>query len=255
MNTEWKLVPVEPTDEMEVAAENDYEQTGATFPRWKSAYAAMLKAAPPAPTSHPIPTGATGERDWELSCDECNGSGHVFVKHQVAERKTDVQEFKEECEGCEGRGFNIAFEDIPGIAEYVKSCRPASTVADEGAKDEQEAFEAWAKTQADTWLIIGGLQWSPGTNDYASTRTNAAWEAWKARGRTVAPAAGDALAVEDHQHLNWMIAEECRIETLALGNGTRYRVHWPDVDEHQAEWFFSPGGAIRAAIAQQKGEA
>jgi len=61
MNTEWKLVPVEPTDEMEVAAENDYEQTGATFPRWKSAYAAMLNAAPPAPTSHPIPTGATGE--------------------------------------------------------------------------------------------------------------------------------------------------------------------------------------------------
>lgn len=66
-----------------------------------------------------------------------------------------------------------------------------------------------------------------------------------------APAAGDALAVEDQQHLNWMIAEECRIETLTLGNGSRYRVHWPDVDEHQAEWFFSPGGAIRAAIAQQ----
>ncbi|HCW17714.1 MAG TPA: hypothetical protein DHL02_07100 [Achromobacter sp.] len=85
--------------------------------------------SPPAPTSHPIPTGATGDRDWELACDECNGSGHVFVKHQVAERKTDVQEFKEECEACEGRGFNIAFEDIPGIAEYVKSCRPAATVA------------------------------------------------------------------------------------------------------------------------------
>ncbi|PPA77671.1 hypothetical protein C4E15_06590 [Achromobacter spanius] len=84
---------------------------------------------PPAPTSHPIPTGATGERDWELACDQCNGSGHVFVKHQVAERKTDVQEFKEECEACEGRGFNIDFEDIPGIAEYVKSCRPAATVA------------------------------------------------------------------------------------------------------------------------------
>ncbi|HCW20301.1 MAG TPA: hypothetical protein DHL02_20625, partial [Achromobacter sp.] len=79
--------------------------------------------------AHPIPTGATGERDWELSCDECNGSGQVFVKHQVAERKTDVQEFKEECEICEGRGFNIAFEDIPGISEYVKSFRPAAMVA------------------------------------------------------------------------------------------------------------------------------
>lgn len=43
---EWKLVPVIATDEMEAAAEDDYEQTGATFPRWKSAYAAMLAAAP-----------------------------------------------------------------------------------------------------------------------------------------------------------------------------------------------------------------
>ena len=71
------------------------------------------------------PSSAQPERDWELDCDHCNGSGHVFVKHQVAELKTDVQEFQEDCECCEGRGFTIAFEDIPGIAEYVKSCRPA----------------------------------------------------------------------------------------------------------------------------------
>ncbi|EJO27563.1 DUF551 domain-containing protein [Achromobacter marplatensis] len=51
-NNGWKLAPVEPTDEMEVAAENDYEQTGATFPRWKSAYAAMLAAAPTQPAQH-----------------------------------------------------------------------------------------------------------------------------------------------------------------------------------------------------------
>lgn len=51
MNYQWKQVPVEPTDEMEAAAENDYEQTGATFPRWKSAYAAMLAAAPTPPAS------------------------------------------------------------------------------------------------------------------------------------------------------------------------------------------------------------
>lgn len=52
---EWKLVPVVPTDDMEVAAENDYEQTGATFPRWKSAYAAMLAAAPPVPPASDAP--------------------------------------------------------------------------------------------------------------------------------------------------------------------------------------------------------
>ncbi|WP_288044788.1 hypothetical protein, partial [Sphingomonas sp.] len=48
------------------------------------------------------------------------------------------------------------------------------------AHDERDAFEAWAKTQGDKWLIIGGLQWSAGTDDYASARTNAAWAAWQA---------------------------------------------------------------------------
>ncbi|KAG1246135.1 hypothetical protein G6F68_014769 [Rhizopus microsporus] len=80
--------------------------------------------------AHPIPAGSEQERDWELSCDACNGSGHVFVERQVAERKTDVQDFKEECPHCDGRGFTIAFQDIPGIAEYVKSCRPAPAAGD-----------------------------------------------------------------------------------------------------------------------------
>lgn len=43
-----QLVPVEATDDMEAAAENDYEDTGATFPDWKSAYRAMIAAAPSA---------------------------------------------------------------------------------------------------------------------------------------------------------------------------------------------------------------
>lgn len=111
---DWKPVQVEPMPEMR-----------------KVTARAAITAAPTPPAS------AQPERDWELSCDHCNGSGQVFVKHPVAERKTDVQEFKEQCEACDGRGFNIAFEDIPGIAEYVKSCRPASTVADESAKNER----------------------------------------------------------------------------------------------------------------------
>lgn len=69
-------------------------------------------------------------RDWELTCHKCDGSGHVYVKHQVAERQSDVQEFKEECECCEGRGFVFAFQDIPGIEEYVKTCRPAPAAGD-----------------------------------------------------------------------------------------------------------------------------
>ncbi|WP_315132892.1 DUF551 domain-containing protein [Achromobacter marplatensis] len=217
--------------------------------------------------AHPIPTGATGDRDWELVCDECNGSGHVLVKHQVAERKTDVQEFKEECEACEGRGFNIAFEDIPGIAEYVKSCRAAVTVVTEVAQpainwaavsariaeyaedyelrgeDDHGREGTYTPNETERGLIIDAIHGLLADDEFMALM------------RPAAPAAGDALAVEDQQYLHWMIAEECRIETLTLGNGTRYRVHWPDVDEYQAEWFFSPGGAIRAAIAQQKGDA
>ena len=46
----WKLVPVEPTDDMEAAAETDYEQfNGGYFPDWLSAYRAMLAAAPQPP--------------------------------------------------------------------------------------------------------------------------------------------------------------------------------------------------------------
>lgn len=58
--------------------------------------------------------------------------------------------------------------------------------------DEREAFEAWAKTQGDKWLIVGGLQWSAGTDDYASARTNAAWAAWQARAALAAPIAQTA---------------------------------------------------------------
>lgn len=159
--------------------EEDARETAAEsaqmFPN-SAPYTAVQLAPVSAPTSHPIPTGATGDRDWELSCDNCNGSGHVFVKHQVAERKTDVQEFKEECEACEGRGFNIAFEDIPGIAEYVKSCR-----ADAGAtgEDERKAFEAWWRRTRG--LIITKQHYFELPEVYSS------WEAWQAR------AAGDAL--------------------------------------------------------------
>lgn len=39
-----------------------------------------------------------------VDCDECNGNGFRDVKRQVAERKSDVQTFREECESCCGSG-------------------------------------------------------------------------------------------------------------------------------------------------------
>ena len=64
-------------------------------------------------------------------------------------------------------------------------------------KDQMRAeFEQWAATQADKWLLVGGLTWSPGTNDYASARTNAAWEAWQAA-RASAPQGVPATATKE----------------------------------------------------------
>ena len=85
-----------------------------------------------------LPTVPNADRDWELTCDNCDGDGFVYVERRVGPCQTDIQTFKEECECCEGRGFVFAFEDIPGIAEYVKSCRPA-TVAPGDAQDERQA--------------------------------------------------------------------------------------------------------------------
>lgn len=48
----WKMVPVEPNDDMDAAAETDYEKfNGGYFPNWKHAYRAMLAAAPQPPTT------------------------------------------------------------------------------------------------------------------------------------------------------------------------------------------------------------
>lgn len=77
----WKLVPIEPTDEMEVAAENDYEQRGETFPDWKAKYRAMLAAAPVAPS---CPTcndqGAVGNILTAQPCPDCAAPGVSTVE-------------------------------------------------------------------------------------------------------------------------------------------------------------------------------
>jgi len=64
MNTEWKLVPVEPVDEQQLAGAQAIRMDTTPLNKMFTAnrvYRDMIAAAPPAPTSHPIPTGATGE--------------------------------------------------------------------------------------------------------------------------------------------------------------------------------------------------
>ncbi len=49
---------------------------------------------------------------------------------------------------------------------------------------------------------------------------------------------------KDAERLNWLAEQEAQIQSLALANGTRYRLGWPDDGEAQSEWFKSPREAI-----------
>ncbi|CUJ58824.1 Uncharacterised protein [Achromobacter xylosoxidans] len=179
------------TPESPITVTVDHDPRGVSVGVWQGSHC-IYSGAHPLPATPGVSTmeKQRPSRDWELTCHECDGSGHVYVKHQVAERKTDVQEFKEECECCEGRGFVFAFEDIPGIEEYVKSYRPApasvSTVVAQPA--------AWMEPGIDV----------PVTNEYRNKTPlrQAKYSVPLYRHAPVAaPAAGDARDAERYRWL------------------------------------------------------
>lgn len=184
-------------------------------------------------------------RDWELTCHKCDGSGHVYVKHQVAERKTDVQEFKEECECCQGRGFVFAFQDIPGIEQYVKASRPAPGVSTvEDAQDERQAFEAWAVEVGYQSDELARCKIGVVSPEYFNLNTENAWKAWQERARMDAPAAGDA---QDAARYRWLCDKfgitklPCAIERIIEGS-------------YVADGKAAIDAAIDTAIAAQQGK-
>ncbi|MGW8304323.1 MAG: hypothetical protein ACWGIK_00665 [Achromobacter pulmonis] len=179
-NNGWKLVPERATKAMQDAWDTApfSEDTDAEF---HGAYAAMIAAAP---------ASAQPERDWELTCEDCDGDGFVYVERRVGMCATDVQTFKEDCECCDGRGFTIAFQDIPGIAEYVKSCRPASTVADEGAKDGKAR---WYAVDRDGAATLCTCEEDARDTAEESARMFPNCAPYTAVQLVPAPAAGDAL--------------------------------------------------------------
>ncbi|MFY3127590.1 hypothetical protein ACOTGA_23350 [Achromobacter xylosoxidans] len=131
-----------------------------------AAIIASMLAAPASPVS--TVEEHQPARDWELTCHECDGSGHVYVKHQVAERKTDLQEFKDECECCEGRGFVFAFQDIPGIEEYVKTCRPAPAAAGVSRVEQDERSATHGMTLGERIAHVGGRTNAQGYIEFGS---------------------------------------------------------------------------------------
>ncbi|MBC2768595.1 hypothetical protein [Pusillimonas minor] len=57
---------------------------------------------------------------------------------------------------------------------------------------------------------------------------------------------------KDAERLDFMISEECQIQSLSAPNGVRHRLGWPDYGETQSEWFTNPRVAIDAAMEKQK---
>ncbi|WP_125117734.1 hypothetical protein [Bordetella trematum] len=76
-------------------------------------------------------------------------------------------------------------------------------------------------------------------------------------GQSVAPQASpaaDGRDAKDAARLEFLADQDAQIQSLTLGNRTKYRIGWPDLGEAQSEWFSSPREAIDAAIATQHGE-
>ncbi|WP_088146979.1 hypothetical protein [Achromobacter denitrificans] len=92
------------------------------------------------------------------------------------------------CQTCNDQG---AVGNILN-AEPCPDCTPPASAQDD-AKDERQAFEAWAGNKG--WTL------SPDQNNcgivvaerYGHRAVQTAWEAWQARASVAAPAAGDAL--------------------------------------------------------------
>lgn len=55
-------------------------------------------------------------------------------------------------------------------------------------------------------------------------------------------------AARDSERLDFVIEQECYVESLSLPSGTRYRIHWPRTDESMSEWLKVPREAIDAAL-------
>lgn len=127
-NNGWQLVPVVPTEEMEAAAVGDYEQSGGTFPRWKSAYAAMLAAAPAAPGSPASTVADEGAKSSGLE-EAQRLAQALFQRH-----------FSQDDDYVSGRVKWEVLDDLPGVLSQIDNMvsglvQPAAPAAGDALSD------------------------------------------------------------------------------------------------------------------------
>lgn len=100
--------------------------------------------------------------------------------------------------------FHGAYRAMIEAAPSPLSAAPAS--AQEEAKDERQAFEAWHKREFGSYV--------PGLTIHYNR-----WLGWEGRASVAAPAAGDAQALEDLQRLieYAQTSDDCQYGTLSTG--------------------------------------
>jgi hypothetical protein len=148
-NNGWKLVPVEPTAEMWAAVNKLDDQMAAGGYDGK---------------------GASIEQVWNCLVETAPEAPPLTVTVDPDPRGVSVGVYQ---------GSSCVYHGAHPI--------PAGAVADEGAKDERQAFEAWAKKKKMPLARIG--------QQYDDFWVDHAWNGWQARAALAAPAAGDARAL------------------------------------------------------------
>jgi hypothetical protein len=123
MNTEWKLVPVEPVDEQQLAGAQAIRMDTTPLNKMFTAnrvYRDMIAAAPPAPTSHPIPTGATGEDEqsaFERWLERTCPSGNVESVQRQWEASSDYADLHAP---AAGDALRLALEALEAAQPIMK---------------------------------------------------------------------------------------------------------------------------------------
>ena len=110
--------------------------------------------------------------------------------------------------------------------------------------EQRNAFEVWISQEPRGYSTVMVSDKSA----YSYNTVQVAWESWK---EALQSPEVQALR-KDAERLDFLISEECQIQSLSLSNGVRYRLYWPDIDEAQCELYTDPRAAIDAAMEKQK---